>query len=127
MFRRCDFFIAQFDNGSRTASIIAPGTVIPGIANRSVVGRESPMLNPMGIAILMSNPGVIALKNTISSLVSILYIFDFCLSILRFCFGLVKVFFDTLAIFGREQAIMLVSFELCCFYSMFFNLILANA
>jgi len=73
IFRRCDFFITQVDKGPRTASAIAPGTVIPGIANRRVVGRESPMLNPIGTAILISNPGVIALKNTISSLVSIFW------------------------------------------------------
>ncbi len=75
LFSFCDFFIAHFDNGPRTASVTAPGTVMPGIANRRVVVRESPMPNPIGIAILRSSPGVIALKNTISSLVSIFYVF----------------------------------------------------
>lgn len=49
------------------ASIIAPGRIAPGTANRKIVVVESPKPIPTGIASLSSRKGAIAVKKTISS------------------------------------------------------------
>ncbi len=62
-----DLFRRNFEIGPIKASIIAPGRIAPGIANRKIVVVESPRPIPTGIASLSSRKGVIAVKKTINS------------------------------------------------------------
>ncbi len=63
----CDLFRKNFEIGPISASIIAPGRIAPGIANRKIVVVENPSPIPSGIASLSSRNGVIAVKKTINS------------------------------------------------------------
>lgn len=63
----CDLFRRKFEIGPIKASIIAPGSIAPGMANRRIVVVERPNPIPTGIASFSSRKGVIAVKKTISS------------------------------------------------------------
>lgn len=62
-----DRFIRKFEIGPIRASIIAPGRIAPGTANRNIVVVDRLKLIPTGIASFSSRKGAIAVKKTISS------------------------------------------------------------